>query len=55
MGWGQFIRWADPDVERRHYHQHVGRVAEPGAPGLAAVDRLAAVRWPTSTATAATR
>ena len=24
LGWGQFIRWADPRVERRHYHQHTG-------------------------------
>ncbi|HQR28195.1 MAG TPA: VCBS repeat-containing protein [Nocardioides sp.] len=24
MGWGQFIRWADPAVERRHYHLHRG-------------------------------
>lgn len=24
MAWGQFIRWADPDVERDHYHLHVG-------------------------------
>ena len=24
MGWGQFIRWADPKVERRHYHLHTG-------------------------------
>jgi len=24
MGWGQFIRWADPRVEKRHYHQHTG-------------------------------
>jgi len=24
MGWGQFIRWADPRVERRHYHRHTG-------------------------------
>lgn len=24
MGWGQFIRWADPGVERRHYHLHTG-------------------------------
>jgi hypothetical protein len=24
MGWGQFIRWADPRVERRHYHLHTG-------------------------------
>lgn len=23
MTWGQFIRWADPDVERDHYHLHV--------------------------------
>ena len=54
MGWGQFIRWADPRVERRHYHRHTGTwPARP--PGLAAVDGLAARRWPTSTATAATR
>ena len=42
MGWGQFIRWADPKVERRHYHLHTGAVAEPGTPALAAVDRVAA-------------
>jgi len=24
LGWGQFIRWADPVVERRHYHLHTG-------------------------------
>ena len=24
MGWGQFIRWADPKIERRHYHLHTG-------------------------------
>jgi len=24
MGWGQFIRWADLRVERRHYHLHTG-------------------------------
>jgi hypothetical protein len=24
MTWGQFIRWADPDVERAHYHDHEG-------------------------------
>ncbi len=24
MGWGQFIRWLSPDVERRHYHRHTG-------------------------------
>lgn len=29
MGWGQFIRWADPRVERRHYHQHVGEWPNP--------------------------
>ena len=41
MGWGQFIRWADPRVERRHYHLHTGRGrARPAS--LAAVDRLAA-------------
>jgi hypothetical protein len=29
MGWGQFIRWADPRVERRHYHLHTGRWPNP--------------------------
>ena len=24
LGWGQFIRWLDPAVEARHYHQHAG-------------------------------
>jgi hypothetical protein len=24
MGWGQFIRWYDPDVEANHYNLHVG-------------------------------
>src|SRR5262249_2704079 len=24
FGWGQFIRYADPDVEDRQYHQHQG-------------------------------
>lgn len=24
MTWGQFIRWADPDVEEAHYHLHQG-------------------------------
>ncbi len=24
MTWGQFIRWADPDVEAAHYHDHTG-------------------------------
>ena len=24
LGWGQFIRWLNPVVEDRHYHQHVG-------------------------------
>jgi hypothetical protein len=24
LGWGQFIRWLNPAVEDRHYHQHVG-------------------------------
>jgi hypothetical protein len=24
MGWGQFIRWADPKVEDDHYHLHSG-------------------------------
>ena len=29
MGWGQFIRWADPRVERRHYHLHTGTWPSP--------------------------
>jgi hypothetical protein len=29
MGWGQFIRWADPRVERRHYHLHTGAWPSP--------------------------
>ena len=29
MGWGQFIRWADPRVERRHYHLHTGAWPHP--------------------------
>lgn len=29
MGWGQMIRWADPAVERRHYHLHKGRWPSP--------------------------
>jgi FG-GAP-like repeat len=29
MGWGQFIRWADPRVERRHYHLHRGAWPSP--------------------------
>ncbi len=29
MGWGQFIRWADPKVERRHYHLHTGAWPSP--------------------------
>jgi hypothetical protein len=24
LGWGQFIRWLDPAVEARHYHEHTG-------------------------------
>ena len=24
MDWGQFIRWADPQVEENHYHLHTG-------------------------------
>ena len=24
LGWGQFIRWLSPRVERDHYHRHVG-------------------------------
>ena len=29
MGWGQFIRWADPRVERRQYHLHTGTWPSP--------------------------
>jgi hypothetical protein len=29
MGWGQFIRWASPRVERRQYHLHRGRWPSP--------------------------
>jgi hypothetical protein len=29
MGWGQFIRWLDPRVEKRHYHRHTGRWPSP--------------------------
>ena len=24
LTWGQFIRWADPEVEQNHYHDHTG-------------------------------
>jgi hypothetical protein len=24
LGWGQFIRWRDPEVEEQHYHLHTG-------------------------------
>ncbi len=29
MTWGQFIRWADPDVEAAHYHDHTGEWPHP--------------------------
>ncbi|MEZ5092999.1 FG-GAP repeat domain-containing protein [Nocardioides sp.] len=29
MGWGQFIRWLSPKVERRHYHLHTGTWPHP--------------------------
>ena len=29
MGWGQFIRWASPRVEARHYHRHTGAWPNP--------------------------
>ena len=29
MTWGQFIRWADPNVEEDHYHNHVGEWPHP--------------------------
>lgn len=30
MTWGQFIRWADPQVEEDHYHLHTGEWPNPG-------------------------
>jgi hypothetical protein len=30
MTWGQFIRWADPQVEENHYHLHTGAWPNPG-------------------------
>jgi len=29
MTWGQFIRWADPEVEENHYHLHTGEWPNP--------------------------
>lgn len=29
MTWGQFIRWADPQVEQAHYHDHTGEWPSP--------------------------
>ena len=29
--WGQFIRWADPQVEEDHYHDHVGEWPHPSS------------------------
>jgi FG-GAP-like repeat len=29
LGWGQFIRWLSPKVERDHYHRHVGEWPHP--------------------------
>jgi hypothetical protein len=29
LTWGQFIRWADPQVEAAHYHDHVGEWPHP--------------------------
>ncbi len=29
MTWGQFIRWADPQVEENHYHLHTGTWPSP--------------------------
>jgi hypothetical protein len=31
LTWGQFIRWADPDVEEAHYHLHQGDWPHPGS------------------------
>ncbi len=29
LTWGQFIRWADPEVEAQHYHEHQGEWPHP--------------------------
>lgn len=29
LTWGQFIRWADPEVEENHYHAHTGEWPNP--------------------------
>jgi len=29
LTWGQFIRWADPEVEANHYHEHTGEWPHP--------------------------
>lgn len=34
LGWGQFIRWLDPEVEESHYHLHQGEWPSPGAGDL---------------------
>ena len=55
MGWGQFIRWADPTGRAAPLppaHRARGR-ARPASPGCSGPPRRP--RWPTSTATAATR
>jgi hypothetical protein len=31
LTWGQFIRWADPQVEENHYHLHTGTWPNPAA------------------------
>ena len=31
LTWGQFIRWADPQVEEDHYHLHVGAWPHPSS------------------------
>jgi hypothetical protein len=49
LTWGQFIRWADPQVEHDHYHLHTGTWPNPdwtewlqwtaSPPGIADLDR----------------
>ena len=29
FSWGQFIRWADPEIEANHYHEHTGEWPHP--------------------------
>ena len=54
LGWGQFIRWLDPAVEARHYHEHAGPWPTSGR-RCGCNGRTRRRRSPISTATAGTR